>query len=99
MNNETLNLSEMRPLPEPPPTPLSPPPPPPPPQPPLSSQAVKKRRATVNEELAALVRSHLPHLSYQQVASPDFDLSSNNLEEAVRAKIEDKRRQVGKLKY
>ena len=55
--------------------------------------------APVNEELTALVRSHLPHLSYQQVASPDFDLSSNNLEEAVRAKIEDKRRQVGKLKY
>ena len=67
--------------------------------PPPSSQAVKKRRPTVNEELAELVETNCPHLNYKQVASPNFDQDLlNNVEEDVRAKIQDKRRQVGPMK-
>ena len=64
---------------------------------PSSSQAVKKRRATINEELAELIKTHLPHLSYQQVASHNFDLDLFNNEHVasdVQSKIRDKRRQV-----
>ena len=70
----------------------------PPTAPPSSSQAVKKRRATVNEDLKSLVETHFPHLNYQQVASPNFDmdlLNNEHVEKDARAKIKHRRRQVG----
>lgn len=69
----------------------------PPTAPPSSSQAVKKRRATVNEELKSLVETHFPYLNYQQVASPNFDmdlLNNEHVEKDARAKIKHRRRQV-----
>ena len=71
---------------------------PPPAPPPSSSQAVKERRATINQELEELVGMHYPHLNYDQVASPDFNLDlldEDHLPDGVRRKTEDKRRQVG----
>ena len=64
--------------------------------PPSSPQAVRKKRLTLNGELALLLEKYYPHLRVQYVVSRDFDLSLlNQIREDVRRQIKEKRRQVG----